>query len=252
MRSIMFSLIVKPGATEVDLAMGYAAAADTLSPMLAPLIDQLLRIHLRDAVRAELVDVAEREAGRLPGARPIAVCFADLVGFTRLGESVPPDELGRVAERLETLTAEVIVSPVRLVKTIGDAVMLVSTEIPPLVEAALAIVAAADGEPDDFPQVRAGITFGPALSRAGDWFGRPVNLASRVTGIARPGAVLVTEDVRDGAGEGYRFSFAGARSLKNIPDAVPLYRVRRAGPDDEADPSEHPAHHDRRRRRHER
>src|SRR5439155_1109642 len=142
-----------------------------------------------DAVAyTEVLSAAEREAGRLPGARDVAVGFADLVGFTRIGEEVPPDELGRVADRLETLAAERIAPPVRLVKTIGDAVMLVSPDTPALVHATLSLVEAADGEGEDFPQLRAGLARGPALSRAGDWYGQPVNLASRITARARPGS----------------------------------------------------------------
>lgn len=68
-----------------------------------------------------------------------------------------------------------------------------------------------------------------AVSRGGDWFGSPVNLASRVTGAARPGAVLVTETVRAEVGEdtGVEWSFAGAKRLKGIKDEVKLFRARR-------------------------
>jgi adenylate cyclase len=75
---------------------------------------------------------------------------------------------------------------------------------------------------------------GPALSRAGDWYGRPVNLASRVTAIARPGSVLATRDVRDAASEAYRWSPAGARSLKGVDGPVRLYRARRLAGDEDA------------------
>ena len=101
------------------------------------------------------------------------MCFADLVGFTRLGEEVAPEELGRLAVRLEALATEVVEPPVKLVKTIGDAAMLASVEPEPLLEAALTLIDAADAEGEDFPQLRAGAALGPALPRAGDWFGRP-------------------------------------------------------------------------------
>ena len=85
----------------------------------------------------------------------------------------------------------------RLVKTIGDAVMLVSAEAEPLVAQSLDLVAAAAAEGDQFPVLRAGIATGPTLPQSGDYYGRSVNLASRVTGIARPGSVLVdTADPR--------------------------------------------------------
>ena len=74
------------------------------------------------------------------------------------------------------------------------------------------------------------MSFGAAVSRAGDWFGSPVNLASRVTGVARPASVLVTEAARDQIGDDDRFgwSFAKARHLKGIKDDVKLFRARRA------------------------
>jgi adenylate cyclase len=241
MRGIVLRLVLRPGASEAELAAGYAQAIETLAPMLGPLVEQLLRIHLRQAVSAEIVSAAEREAGELPGARDVAVGFLDLVGFTRLGEMVPPDELGRVAARLESLAGEIVTAPVRIVKTIGDAVMLVSPEPGPLIDTSLDIVAAADAEGEEFPQVRGGLAFGRALARAGDWFGRPVNLASRVTGIARPGSVLTTQELHEAVGEdGYRWSFAGSRSLKGIPGQVPLFRVRRSEPEEQAEPEEAP------------
>ena len=74
---------------------------------------------------------------------------------------------------------------------------------------------------------------GAALSRAGDWYGRPVNLASRITAIARPQSVLCAAEVRDVAADGYRWSHAGRRRLKGITEQVNLFRVRR-----DAEPAE--------------
>ena len=88
----------------------------------------------------------------------------------------------------------------RLIKTIGDAAMLVSPEPPAMLDAALALVDAADAEGEDFPSCKAGIAFGRRSRRGGDWYGHTVNLASRVTAIARPSSVLATEEVHDAAG----------------------------------------------------
>ena len=65
-----------------------------------------------------------------------------------------------------------------------------------------------------------------ALPRAGDLFGRPVNLASRITAVARPGSLLIESSLREAAPESYRFSFAGERRLKGIREPVALFRVR--------------------------
>jgi len=230
MRGIVLRLVLEPGVSEHDLARRYADAAAQLSPMVTPLIGNLLTLHLRQMAESEVISAAERSGGQLPGSRDIAVCFADLVGFTRLGEEVAPDELSRLAVRLEALATDVVEPPVRLVKTIGDAAMLASLEPEPLLDAALALVEAADGEGEDFPQLRAGVALGPALSHAGDWFGRPVNLASRITAIARPGSVLVEQALRDLAPEAYGWSFAGERRLAGIKGRVRLYRARHIEP----------------------
>ena len=228
MREVTLDLVLEAGTPEDELALRYADAAARLEPLTAPMLGNLINLHLRNVVQTQVLNAAEREDGRLPGAREVVVAFADLVGFTRIGEDVPPDELGRVADRLEALASERVEPPLRVVKTIGDAVMLVAPDAPPMVESVLALVEAADAEGEDFPQLRAGLASGPALSRAGDWYGRPVNLASRVTGRARPGSVLVTTEVRDAArNRALNYSFAGEKRLKGVREPVPLFRVRR-------------------------
>jgi adenylate cyclase len=227
MRTLTMRLVLEPGVSEHELAQRYAYAASQLAPMLGPLVTNLLNLHLRQMAQSEAINAAERSGGQLPGSREIAVCFADLVGFTRLGEEVPPDELGRLAVRLETLASEVATPSVRLIKTIGDAAMLTSLEPEPLLDAALTLLDAAEAEGEHFPQLRAGIAIGPALSRAGDWFGRPVNLASRITQIARPGSLLAEREVRESAREAYHWSYAGERRLRGIREPVPLFRARR-------------------------
>jgi adenylate cyclase len=227
MRAIVLRLVLEPGVTEHDLARRYAGTAAQLAPMIGPLIANLLTLHLRQMAESETINAAERSGGQLPGSRLITVCFADLVGFTRLGEELPPDELGRLAVRLEALASDVVRSPVRLVKTIGDAAMLASPEPQPLLDSTLSLLEAVDREGEQFPQLRAGVAFGPALSRAGDWFGRPVNLASRITAIARPGSVLAEREVREATRDAYLWSYAGERRLHGVRGPVPLFRARR-------------------------
>jgi adenylate cyclase len=106
--------------------------------------------------------------------------------------------------------------------------MLAAPEPEPLLGAALELLGAADEEGQEFPQLRAGAAMGEAVPRAGDWFGRPVNLASRITGIARPGSLLAEGQLRDAVGDGgLRWSFAGERHLRGIRQPVPLFRARR-------------------------
>lgn len=227
MRHMTLRLVLEPGADEHQLATRYAEASATLEPLVAPMLGQMLNSHLRHAMRTEMAAAVERQTGQMPGARDVAVAFADLVGFTRLGEQVEADELGAVAGRLETIAAEVVCLPARMVKTIGDAVMLVSTDADALLQSAVALVEAADAEGEDFPQLRAGLAYGPALQRAGDWYGRPVNLASRLTAMARPGSVLCSAELQDAAQRPWRWSFAGERRVRGVRGTVKVHRARR-------------------------
>ena len=215
---------LQPGDDEDQVAMRFTAMAEQLTPALTPVLAAAFKAHLRDNISRAVLRRTERELGQLADSSEIAVCFADLVGFTRLGAELEGQELGTLAGRLAELAGEVALAPVRLVKTIGDAAMLVSREVPPLVRASLALLAAA--ERDDLPALRAGLAYGPATLRAGDFYGNSVNLASRVTGIARPGSVLCTEAVRDAAAEEFEWSFAGKHRLKGVAQAVSLYRAR--------------------------
>ena len=217
--------------TELEMAKGVRALVSNVAPLLGPMVQDMLMLQLRHAMETEAVNANERAAGApLPGARLVAVAFADLVGFTRLGETVPPEELEQLANRLADAARDVAEAPVRFVKTIGDAVMLVSTDTAALLNAMLTLVEATEAD-EALPQLRVGVAFGPAVSRAGDWFGSPVNLASRVTSAARPGSVLVAQAARDRIGDNKAFdwSFARARRLKGIQDEVKLFRARRAG-----------------------
>jgi adenylate cyclase len=229
MRYTALSTILQPGATELHTAQASYALVSRIAPLLGPMIEDMLFMQLRHMMETEAVNASERAAGApLPGARHITSAFADLVGFTRLGEEVPPEELSQLANRLADLARDVAAPPVRFIKTIGDAAMFVCTEPAPLLDAVLKLVDIIDGD-DDFPRLRAGIASGSAVSRAGDWFGSPVNTASRVTAAARPGTVLAAESVRDELGDdaGFSWSFAGARRLKGIKDEVKLFRARR-------------------------
>ena len=220
--------VLEDADSERDVAIRLAAAARALTPMASEIFDHAFRVHQLEVLRSEVVGSEQIAAGRLAGAQEYAICFADLVGFTSLGERLAPEEYGAVTERLGELAADIAEPPVRLVKMIGDAAMLASREVEPVVNAALALQAAAE-EGEDLPELRVGVAYGPALPRAGDLYGRAVNLASRLTAIARPGSVLCDEAAKEAAGEdGFDWSFAGSRRIKGIDGQVRLYRARPA------------------------
>ena len=230
MRTTALAAVMHPGARELEIAKSAQALVSEMAPLLGPMIQDMLMLQLRHSMETEAVNANERAAGApLPGARLVAVAFGDLVGFTRLGESVPPEELEQLANKLADAAREVATPPVRFIKTIGDAVMLVSKDTRALLDAMLRLSDAIEAD-EDLPQLRVGVAYGPAVSRAGDWFGSPVNLASRVTSAARPGSVLLAEAAREQIGDdaAFTWSFAKARRLKGIKDEVKLFRARRA------------------------
>jgi adenylate cyclase len=224
---------LEPGDSEEQVAFRFASLAEQLTPALAPILVAGFKAHLRESVGRAMLSQTDLETGDVAGTEETAVCFADLVGFTRLGGQVELRELGSVAGRLARLANSVTEAPVRLIKTVGDAAMFVSPEAGALVRVALSLVEAV--EEAELPSVRAGIALGPAVMRAGDYYGNSVNLASRVTGVARPGSVLCTKQIRDAAGDdGLQWSSAGRHRLKGVQGATPLYRARRAQQSDPA------------------
>jgi len=226
-RQLIADAFMREGDTEYDAASRFAAAAEAFMPLIAETLPYVLRLHLREQIRHDAFALADLSAGRLEAADDVAVCFADLVGFTQLGETLEPEGLGAVTGRLAELAAGAVEPPVRLVKMIGDAVMLAGPDPAAVVDSALRLVETASEQGEEFPMLRAGVAWGRALPRAGDWYGRPVNLASRVTGIARPGSLLADGGIHDRLEDEYDWSFAGERRLKGIDGKVKLYRCRR-------------------------
>lgn len=215
---------LKPGDAEDEVAERFAMTAARLVPAIDPVLCAAYKQHLAESVRRGILSRADRESGETGGAQETTVCFADLVGFTRLGVELETQELGSVAGKLAELANHVTEPPVRLIKTIGDAAMFVSPEPEAMVAVALALLEAA--QEAELPDLRAGVAWGPALQRAGDFYGHSVNLASRVTGLARAGSVLCTREVRDAAPDAFAWSFARRHRLKGMSDPVALYRAR--------------------------
>lgn len=215
---------IKAGVTEEELGLRNAQAAGEMLPRVTPILEYALREHMRERLRHQAVSQAMLEAGELPGAREIAVAFADMVAFTRLGEQLSPEDVGGIAGRLGEMAADCARPPVRLVKTIGDAAMLVAPDAAALVESTLELVANADRE-ESFPRLRAGAAYGPALNRSGDWYGRPVNVASRVTDIAEPGTLVATRELCDAAGGVCSWASAGGHTLKGVDGEVEVFRA---------------------------
>jgi len=179
--------LLPPG--EVDDVM--VLAAEVVNPLIEHELGYLLRRHLyAGAVR--------RLAGADLEQPDLTVGFADVVSFTRLSGRLPEGDLADLLETFEATTADLITEAGgRVVKLIGDAVLFAFDDPRPAAELALQLVEAFGG---DQPDLRVGLAQGPVLSRLGDLFGPPVNLASRLVGYARPGTVLCDQRFVDALG----------------------------------------------------
>jgi adenylate cyclase len=223
-RTLVGDTFLEGGTDEHELAHRLEKVSRILLPLAGPWLEHVFALHMREVLRQEIVSAEQLATGRVGASRDTAVAFADLVGFTELGETIPSEELGSVAGRLALLAEDAIEPPAKIVKEIGDAVMLVAPAPAALVETALRLVE--QGE-EGLPAIRAGMAFGPAVNRWGDWYGSTVNVASRLTERARPGSVLATAAVKEAVGDRYQWSFAGDKRLKGLSTALKSYRARR-------------------------
>jgi adenylate cyclase len=217
--------LTREGDTERELSRRIAAAADPVATHMADTLGMLVRATALDQLAAVELDADVIADGRLAGATPVAIGFADVVGFTRMGEQLGAQRLRDVAARLGELAGEVTGDGVRVIKTIGDAVMLAGPRPLAVVEALLALQERVAAEPD-FPRIRSGVATGDAVPRAGDWFGPPVNRASRVCAAARPDSLLVDEPTYERiAGADLELTPIGRVRLKGV-GRMPLHRAR--------------------------
>ena len=228
--SLLGEAFLDAGDLEPQAALRYAVEARRIAAEDSLHLTHLVAVALADRIRSHAVAIGENTPGRLQGSQEVAVCFADLVGFTDLGENVSALELSAVAEQLAATATEVAARPVRLAKTIGDAVMLVSSTTTLLVQAAVDLAGRWARATDDRPDIRVGVAYGVGVPHAGDWFGPPVNLASRVTATARPGTVVVTAAVREqvvaeGHEDDFRWRVTSPRRFKGVRGTQRLFRV---------------------------
>ncbi len=178
------------GADDADVAGALAELIDWDG--LAMLVAYAHRVLLRAALWRRL---ARGDAPRSE-TREMAVGFIDLIGYTALSQKLTRDELHDLLDRFEGLAYDIVAEHGgRFVKSIGDEVMFVSTDPVVAADIALSLVAATVAD-DLIPPARAGVAFGPVLTRDGDYYGPIVNLASRLVGVAKRGAVFASEDLQ--------------------------------------------------------
>lgn len=175
---------------QVSTLAGRADLSD-LDETVAPAFERLLvyawRRHLQAASgRMGSLGTADED----PLVVTQSVGFADLVGFTALSRGMDDDELARLVEVFETRCADIVtVRGGQVVKTLGDSVLFSADRPQVAVETALTVIETI-GADADLPDVRVGVATGPVIMRMGDVYGAPVNLASRLTTVARRNRVI--------------------------------------------------------------
>lgn len=201
------------------------AEMDKVVPSLLELLDvQLETIHRRHLA------IALQQVAPAGGAatETLAAGFADLVNFSRLSNDLEGDDLEELVTRFETLVVERCVDAgAEVVKVLGDAVMFVASDPSAALNAAMGVVQGTKADPD-LPDARAGLDHGEVRPLGGDYFGRPINVASRLTGFARPGTVVVSEAMLDALPETYDVSHIGKARLKGV-GTIRAFKVRPEG-----------------------
>lgn len=188
--------LMREGIPSLEMAEEMADLGRDLLPLASPVMDYIHQRYLSYFAELDVVGHMEADVdgdadlGRIR----IAVAFADLAGYTRYVEEEGELEALSYVERFVDAVGDTLPEGARVVKTIGDEVMVVGQDVPALVDWAVGFSRLYANER---PAPRIGINNGPVLYRDGDYFGREVNLASRVVARARGGEVLVTGQVLD-------------------------------------------------------
>nr|WP_086007297.1 MULTISPECIES: adenylate/guanylate cyclase domain-containing protein [Nocardia] len=151
-------------------------------------------------------------------ARQLLVGFADMAGYTRLSRHLDPDELTDLLEAFETATTEAITAHGGwVIKNVGDEVMFAVDDPHRGARIALDLhiaIGRAAQTISEMPQIRVGLAYGPVLTRFGDLYGTVVNTAARLTGVARPGTVLVDDGAAAALAGDTEFSLRHLRSVR--------------------------------------
>jgi adenylate cyclase len=218
--------MMRDGRGELDIAEAMTGLAGDLLPLAAPVMERLHQRALSHFIGQDVVGHLEAEGdGAELGRVRVTIAFADLAGYTRLTEEAGEEEALDVVERFVDAVQSTLPSEARIIKTIGDGVMVISSDASSLVDWAVAFQALYAPER---PLPRIGLHCGPALYRDGDYYGRSVNLAARVGARAAGGEVLCTDTVVSAAGQHLAFEHIGEVRLKGFDVATDLFLARSA------------------------
>ncbi|HZC69074.1 MAG TPA: adenylate/guanylate cyclase domain-containing protein [Jatrophihabitans sp.] len=222
-------LLLDRAAERPELLGSEEQLADLVAGVV-PLLERLQGYAWRRQLAAYVARMAAQGSDQLASSpTTLAVGFVDMSGFTSLTKKATEAELRALLDAFETSATEIVGQHGgRIVKTLGDEVLFHAGDPAEAAEIALELLEAAAAD-QHLPDLRAGIAFGPVVSRLGDVYGSTVNIASRLTSIGRAGSVLVDRQMRDALDGDARFRLRARR-----PESVRGYhrlhswRLRRA------------------------
>jgi adenylate cyclase len=216
--------LMRSGLTGVETAERMDRLGQRVLPLAAPVLDAIHQRYLHHFVEQDVVGHMETDLGDGDtglGRLRVAIAFADLAGYTRLieeeGDLTALDAVERFVEAVQISLPD----SARVIKTIGDEAMVIGTDAAALVGWAVDFQAAHR----ERPLPRIAVHYGDALYRDGDYYGRDVNLASRVAARSAGGEVLVTRQVLD------------AVSASSHPPAVAMVPIGEVGLKGFSDPT---------------
>jgi adenylate cyclase len=223
--------LMRDGVPGVEMAGEMEALTREMLPFVAPIMNYLHGRFLAYFVEQDVIGHIEADLGdetAEEGRMRVAIAFADLAGYTRLTEEQGEEQAVGAVEHFVEVVEHTLPIDARVIKTLGDEVMVVGADPVALTEWAIGLNASL---PEGSPQPRIGIHRGSALYRDGDYYGREVNRAARVVARAAGDEVLVTRPVVDMAAgaERLRFELIGEVLLKGFNEPTELFLASSRG-----------------------
>jgi adenylate cyclase len=219
--------MMREGIPGVQMAEAMEGLAGELLPFAAPFMRYLHGRFLGHFIEQDVIGHMEAElAEGIPeeGRMRVVIAFADLAGYTRLTEERGDEQAVGVVERFVEAVEQTLPIDARVIKTLGDEVMVVGADAVALTQWAVGFQQETS---PDVPSPRIGVHYGEAIYRDGDYYGRDVNQAARVVARAAGGEVLVTRRVVDTAAgvHGLSFELIGEIGLKGFSEPIELFHA---------------------------
>ena len=218
--------LMREGVPGAEMGDEMEVLARQLLPLASPIMDHLHQRFLAHFIEQDVIGHMESSSddqldlGRLR----VAIAFADLAGYTRLTEEEGEEEAVGAVERFVEAVEHTLPDDARVIKTIGDEVMVVGSDPAALVDWAVGFQTLMT----ERPLPRIGIHYGETLYRDGDYYGREVNLAARVAARSAGGEVIVTRPLVEASGPHLEFERIGEVRLKGFSEPTELFLARTA------------------------